>query len=120
MTIAVSVYMIVYSHQLYAILAPVLRPFERRVPSREPTEETSVESHAHDVVVVGLGRYGGAIAVATNRPEQSQWPRAVGADIVLQPFRDTAQHAVELLQGQRRGAPVEVIEPEHQKDLPEP
>jgi Kef-type K+ transport system membrane component KefB len=204
-TIAVSVYMIVYSHQLYAILAPVLRPFERRMPTREPSEDPAVTGHDHDVIVIGLGRYGGAIAqllrdqgnrvlgidfnpaavrrwraegidtvygdiadpefvaalpvagvhsvvcavrehelglvqadprpgliqtlrangydgpiaVAANRPEHAQRLQAAGADLVLQPFRDAADQAVDLLRGARRRPAVDLIEPEDQKDLVE-
>lgn len=60
-TIAASVYMIMYSHQLYAWLAPLLGIFERKNPQRE---QESVDGEAHgryDVIVFGLGRYGGAI-----------------------------------------------------------
>ena len=60
-TIAVSVYMIMYSQRLYGWLAPALTVFERRHPVREmsPSEEST--SPSYDVIVFGLGRYGGAI-----------------------------------------------------------
>ena len=62
-TIALSTYMILYSHPLYERLTPWLAPFERRKPYRELV----VERHRRapdqpDVVVFGLGRYGGRLA----------------------------------------------------------
>jgi len=62
-TIALSTYMILYSHQLYAVFAPWLGIFERRNPHREAAVES--EKHLQDgaeVVVFGLGRYGGRLA----------------------------------------------------------
>jgi Kef-type K+ transport system membrane component KefB len=62
-TIALSSYMILYSHRLYAWLAPWLGVFERRHPFRELAVE-----HAHcdgvrpDVAIFGLGRYGSRLA----------------------------------------------------------
>jgi hypothetical protein len=59
-TIGGSTYMILYSHQLYARLAPWLTVFERRVPHPEDVEgDLPAEV---DVIVFGLGRYGRAIA----------------------------------------------------------
>lgn len=60
-TIAASVYMIMYSHQLYNRLAPALTPFERAVPVREAAGEEVPPDRKYDVVIFGLGRYGGAI-----------------------------------------------------------
>lgn len=62
-TIAMSVYMITYSHSLYAKLEPWLTPFERRNPHREEAlENAPALAKGHDVVLFGLGRYGKAIA----------------------------------------------------------
>ncbi|GAA3965407.1 cation:proton antiporter family protein [Allohahella marinimesophila] len=60
-TISVSTYMILYSHWLYERLAPWLSIFERKVPHRE--SDSPVENaDGIDVLVVGLGRYGAALA----------------------------------------------------------
>ena len=62
-TIALSTYMILYSHPLYERLAPWLGVFERRDPYRESGAPDP--SHAEgrvDVVVFGLGRYGTRLA----------------------------------------------------------
>lgn len=62
-TIALSVYMITYSHQLYRLLEPALGMFERKVPHREEEfERNKVDKKAYDVILFGLGRYGTAIA----------------------------------------------------------
>ncbi|MGQ9424497.1 NAD-binding protein [Gilvimarinus sp. F26214L] len=62
-TIALSVYMITYSHHLYQWLEPALGLFERRVAYREEAIDdfAAPDSH-HDLVLIGLGRYGTAIA----------------------------------------------------------
>jgi Kef-type K+ transport system membrane component KefB/Trk K+ transport system NAD-binding subunit len=59
-TIALSTYMIIYSARLYEWLGPRLNVFERRSPYREAPTDTGPASKA-DVVVLGLGRYGGGI-----------------------------------------------------------
>jgi Kef-type K+ transport system membrane component KefB len=56
-TIALSVYMITFSHQLYAWLEPVLGWAERSDPFRE-TQDEGQESSDYDYVIFGLGRYG--------------------------------------------------------------
>lgn len=62
-TIALSVYMITYSHTLYQKLEPVLGVFERKIAHRE--EQIEPDEHTgdkYDVILFGLGRYGKAIA----------------------------------------------------------
>lgn len=64
-TIGLSTYMILYSGQLYEWLAPWLRPFERRVPHREAaiiSGDIAGTASEADVILFGLGRYGGNIA----------------------------------------------------------
>ncbi|MEQ8801296.1 MAG: cation:proton antiporter, partial [Haliea sp.] len=62
-TIAMSVYMITWSHVLYRWLEPVLGIFERNNPQREASvAEQEVDVRGYDVVVFGLGRYGMAIS----------------------------------------------------------
>lgn len=59
-TIGLSSYMITHAEALYERLAGWLDRFERRVPHREMTGETGEPVRA-DVVIFGLGRYGGGI-----------------------------------------------------------
>lgn len=62
-TIAMSVYMITYSHTLYNWLEPWLDMFERQTPEREETlDEPQTSKQNFDVILFGLGRYGKAIA----------------------------------------------------------
>lgn len=62
-TITVSVYMITYSHRLYDLCAPFLGWAERAEPFREVSADTpGAQSRNHEVVVLGLGRYGSRIA----------------------------------------------------------
>ncbi len=62
-TIALSVYMITYSHMLYDFLEPVLGVFEKRVPGSEELEDKGMlAAGSYDIVLFGLGRYGSAVA----------------------------------------------------------
>jgi len=64
-TIALSTYMITYSHQLAGWLDGPLRIFERGHPWREAAAAGEIQGEAGgapDVVIFGLGRFGGAIA----------------------------------------------------------
>jgi len=62
-TIALSSYMILYSHRLYAWLAPWLGLFERKHPFRElAVEHTHVDGVRPDVAIFGIGRYGRRLA----------------------------------------------------------
>jgi voltage-gated potassium channel Kch len=60
-TISASTYMILYSHQLYAHLAPYLGWFERKVAHRE-IDSLSDSDERVDVLLFGLGRFGSTIA----------------------------------------------------------
>jgi Kef-type K+ transport system membrane component KefB len=61
-TIALSTYMIVNSHFLYDLVEKWLTPFERRVPFREEEDGApGDETGQYEVVLFGLGRYGGEI-----------------------------------------------------------
>jgi len=62
-TIALSVYMITYSHVLYKWLEPLLTVFEKKKPFREMIEgRLDTHDKEFDVILFGLGRYGSAIA----------------------------------------------------------
>lgn len=60
-TIALSVYMITYSHHLYRWLEPALSIFEQRIPFREEAADHK-DHRQYDVILFGLGRYGAAFA----------------------------------------------------------
>jgi len=62
-TIALSVYMITYSHKLYRIFERFLGIFERRDPVRENSRQLGdAEKRRYDIILFGLGRFGSAIA----------------------------------------------------------
>jgi Kef-type K+ transport system membrane component KefB/Trk K+ transport system NAD-binding subunit len=60
-TITLSTYLIIYSAPIYARLASVLGVFERRTPYRESGAEHDQQRTPSDVILFGLGRYGGSI-----------------------------------------------------------
>ncbi len=58
-TIALSVYMITWSHKLFEICEPFLGIFERRRPHREVDDtDGAADVRGHDFLIFGLGRYG--------------------------------------------------------------
>jgi Kef-type K+ transport system membrane component KefB len=59
-TIGLSTYLILYSQPLFDRLSGVLRVFERASPTHSETADD--EGAAVDIVVFGLGRYGGDLA----------------------------------------------------------
>ncbi len=66
-TIALSVYMITWSHKLYDICEPFLGIFERRVAHRETDDtDSGAAPSAHDFIIFGLGRYGCRIGARLN------------------------------------------------------
>lgn len=60
-TIALSTYMITYSHSLYNLVERWLHPFERQNPFREAATSAADVTKAHEVIIFGVGRYGRAI-----------------------------------------------------------
>lgn len=61
-TIALSTYMILFSHPIYNYLAPWLSIFERKNTHRESNAATSKSSDQPiDVIIFGMGRYGSAL-----------------------------------------------------------
>ncbi len=60
-TIAVSTYMITYSHQLYRLVEPFLGRFERRSAGQEE-DAWQPQTDRYEAIIFGLGRYGLAMA----------------------------------------------------------
>jgi len=92
-TIAVSTYMITYSHQIYDRMEPLLRIFDR-AQSATPREDAPMAASGHDVILFGLGRYGLGIAGALRAqglkvlgvdfsPEAIRHARANGYDVIF-------------------------------------
>jgi Kef-type K+ transport system membrane component KefB len=75
-TIAVSTYMITYSHQIYAVCEPLLGMFERKGTPREPHEAGTHHDEGYKVIVFGLGRFGTAIGMRL----QKRGIRVLGID----------------------------------------
>ncbi len=57
-TIALSTYMITYSHQLYGWVESWLGVFERRAAHREDATRETSSTARYDFILFGLGRYG--------------------------------------------------------------
>ncbi len=60
-TIGLSTYMILYSHQIFEVISPFLGIFEKKDPYRE-LRVKQIEKAKYDVIIIGLGRYGNNIA----------------------------------------------------------
>lgn len=58
-TITLSTYMIIYSDQIFDRIAPLLSIFEKQKPTRGADD--SREAKPYDAIIIGAGRFGGAI-----------------------------------------------------------
>ena len=76
LTIALSTYGITYGHQLFRLLERALTLFERRGTPREREPEPTAPEGAFDVILFGLGRFGGAIGQRL----EAQGTRVLGID----------------------------------------
>lgn len=56
-TIGLSTYLILYSHQIYEFLSPALSIFQRKIPYRE-NEIKSVKIKKYELIIIGMGRFG--------------------------------------------------------------
>jgi len=61
-TIALSTYLTLYAHPLYERAGRWLTMFERQIPHPEETAHETGAPRSPDVILFGLGRYGGEIA----------------------------------------------------------
>ena len=93
-TIGVSTYLINYSGPLYQRLAGPISFFEKRMPFREGSIAHST-GHTADVVVFGLGRYGGGIV----RHLLLRGRRVVGVDFDPQVLTSWRAEGVPVLYG---------------------
>ncbi|MDD5718655.1 MAG: cation:proton antiporter, partial [Candidatus Krumholzibacteria bacterium] len=96
-TIGLSTYMILYSGHLYRWLGPALKIFERRIPYREETtdEQDALSLPRVDVLMFGLGHYGGSIVRGLIKRGQ----RVVGVDFDPQILRYWREQRVPVLYG---------------------
>ncbi|HMQ01244.1 MAG TPA: cation:proton antiporter, partial [Cyclobacteriaceae bacterium] len=60
-TIGLSTYLILYSHQIYEWIAPALSVFERKNPFREINIAQGDDIN-YQIIIFGLGRFGGRLA----------------------------------------------------------
>jgi len=59
-TIGLSTYLILYSHQIYNFLSPALTIFQRKDPHREANIDLEEKGEV-EVVIFGVGRFGGRV-----------------------------------------------------------
>lgn len=74
-TIGLSTYLIIYSHQIFNLVSPFLSVFEKSQPHDDP-EDLALDTSTYDVVIFGLGRYGRNIG----RVLQDHGRRVLGVD----------------------------------------
>jgi len=70
-TIGLSTYLILYSHQIYEVLAPALNIFQRKDTFRDNDTSQYVDKD-YDIIIIGLGRFGSRLAeMLDNHPDIS-------------------------------------------------
>ncbi|MEX1201147.1 MAG: cation:proton antiporter family protein [Methylophaga sp.] len=95
-TIALSVYMITYSHTLFRWCEPLLGLFERHQAFREQTDDQQLPSQQqYDVIIFGLGRYG---AVITER-FQAEGKRVLAVDFNPDVVKRWRQRGFDIMYG---------------------
>lgn len=93
-TIAMSTYMITFSHPLYRMLEPVLGVFERKsAGAREDGEGAAGDRY--DAVLFGVGRFGSAIA---DRLQAAGW-RVLAVDFSPEAARHARTQGMDVLFG---------------------
>lgn len=60
-TIGLSTYLILFSHQIYEFLSPALVIFQRKHTIREDKQHTD-EIQIFDIIIIGMGRFGSKLA----------------------------------------------------------
>ncbi|UYN97282.1 MAG: cation:proton antiporter [Enhydrobacter sp.] len=105
-TIALSVYMITYSQQLYAWCRPLLRPFDFG-SWREAAAEDEDGGPPVDVIIFGLGRFGSQLL---RRLEDAGY-NVLGVDLDPQAIRRYTREGYQVRYG-------DVTEPEFWSELP--
>jgi Kef-type K+ transport system membrane component KefB len=70
-TIGLSTYLILYSHQIYNKIAPLLRVFQKANPFRENAHPEHI-AKPYDIIIIGIGRFGNRLAeMLDTHPELS-------------------------------------------------
>lgn len=105
-TIGISSYLIVYSGPLYDRLSRVLSLFERRHPFREIAHGADVDAHV-DAIVLGLGRFGGAVARGLQMRQRS----VLGVDFDPDTLAKWRRRSLSAVYG-------DISDPEFLRDLP--
>ncbi|ERM81458.1 hypothetical protein P872_09920 [Rhodonellum psychrophilum GCM71 = DSM 17998] len=83
-TIALSTYLILYSHSIYGFLSPILSIFEKKDPYREDEFQFETKNN-FDLIIFGLGRFGGNIVRILDKHTQIKY---LGVDFDPQVVKD--------------------------------
>jgi len=94
-TIGLSTYMILYSGPIYKIISPVLSIFEKKSPYREMETSSLDSGPIVDVLLLGLGTYGGSILNSLLQRKK----QVVGVDFDPQVLNHWRQKGVSVLYG---------------------
>ena len=65
-TIALSTYLILYSHQIYNFIHPLLDVFEKKDPFQDSKAKLK-ENKNYEVVIIGMGRFGSKVASSLDK-----------------------------------------------------
>ena len=106
-TIAVSSYMITFSHRLFPLCEPWLGLFERRGTPREPFEAKALQDGDYPVILFWLGRFGTAIGLRLKK----RGLRVLGIDFNPQAVRRWRDLGLEAELG-------DATDPEYLAELP--
>lgn len=93
-TIALSTYLILYSHQIYGLIAPALSIFERKKLNSSENQEPRKEK-IFDTIIIGLGRLGSEITRRIDEEEEGCTYFGVDFDPnVVKAYRENGKQVV--------------------------
>ncbi|MBS9524153.1 cation:proton antiporter [Litoribacter ruber] len=92
-TIALSTYLIIYSHPIYDFIAPALSIFEKRHPYREAEFEEEVHAK-YDLIIFGLGRFGSNVADLLDQYHDIKYLAIDFDPIVVREWRKKGDHVI--------------------------
>ncbi len=93
-TIALSTYLILYSHQIYQVIAPALSIFERKKLNSSENQEAAKGKEFH-TIIIGLGRLGSEITKRIDGQDDNCTYFGVDFDPnVVKEYREKGKHVI--------------------------
>lgn len=91
-TIGLSTYLILYSHQIFNKLSPFLKIFERKKLAEQ--EQKKYKANNYDIIIIGLGRFGKKLTQILEKNHQTKYLGIDFNPVVVNQFRKKKQNVI--------------------------